>query len=224
MTTSFPQPVSAPGARTPHPDGTGDGRAGLPAVSGELDQNDWAPMPPASLPTRSGAIGVVGPVLATLLLAAGVALVLDALITGGILAGTGLVATGLVALDGLRPGPWFLVGGIVAALLGLWLIAVALGRRVRSRVTVSSRTGIYLGVGDVARLASAAAEEVGGVISASTIATRRRVTTTIRSIGDAGIADAVRQAVAARLTMLDPAPRVTVAVRGKGRATDGREP
>jgi hypothetical protein len=223
MTTSVPQPLSSPRARTPHPDGTtGDGRTGSSGGSSELDRNAWAPMPPASLPTRSGAIGVVGPVLATLLLAVGVVLVRDALVAGGVLAGTGLVPAGLAALDGLRPGPWFLVGGIVAALLGVWLLAVALGRRVRSRATVASRTGIYLGVGDVARLAIAAAEDVGGVISASTVATRRRVTTTIRTTGDAGIADAVRQAVADRLTILAPVPRVTVAVPGRGRARSRR--
>ncbi|TRW44106.1 DUF6286 domain-containing protein [Georgenia yuyongxinii] len=224
MTAHPPQDVSAPGARKAAGSLVGDPEQGSWSSPAEPDREAWRPMPAARLPTRSGAIGVLGPVLATLLLAAGIVLVIEALVASGLLAGTGLVATGLATLNGLPPGPWFLVGGIVAALMGVWLIVVALSRRVRSRVTVTSRTGIYLGVGDVARLASAAAEEVGGVISASTVATRRRVTTTIRSTGDAGIADAVRRSVADRLTMLDPAPRVAVAVRGKGRTTDGGTP
>ncbi|MFH5821111.1 DUF6286 domain-containing protein [Georgenia sp. AZ-5] len=177
---------------------------------------DWQPMPAASLPTRSGSIGVVGPALAVLLVAAGAVLVRDALVSGGAVRGRPWIPAALDAVDGLRPGPLFLVGGIVAALLGLWLVYVALRRRVRSRAAVASRTGIYLGLGDVARLASGAAEEVGGVISASTSANRRTVTTTIRSTGGPDVADAVRQAVAERLSPLDPAPRINVAVRGGG--------
>lgn len=179
---------------------------------------EWAPMPAASLPTRSGAVGIVGPILAVLLIAAGVALLRDALVGYGLIPGQLWVPAGLRAVDGVAPGTAFLVGGIVAALLGLWLIYIALRRRVRSRATLRSRTGVYLGAGDVARLASAAAGEVGGVMAASSTATRRAVTTTVRTTGGAGVDQAVLDAVHERLDVLDPVPRVRVLVRGP----DGR--
>lgn len=206
MTTYPPRHVAS--------ESSGATRADVTSVSADGEAAEWAPMPPASEPTRSGPVGIVGPILAVILTAIGVLLLRDALVAAGVLTGTAWIPAALGAVEGVRAGPLFLLGGIVAALLGLWLIFAALRPRVRSGVTVASRTGIFLGTGDVARLASAAAEDVGGVISASTVATRRKVRTTIRSTGDPGIAAAVRQAVTDRLTDLDPPPRVTVSVRG----------
>jgi len=207
MTTQTPRHVAG--------ESTGSTRAlDIASVPVGSDAAEWEPMPPASQPTRSGPVGIVGPILAVLLIAVGVVLLRDALAAAGVLEGGAWIPAALGALDGVRAGPLFLAGGIVAALLGLWLIVTALRPRVRSGVNVASRTGIFLGTGDVARLASAAAEDVGGVISASTVASRRKVSTTIRTTGGPGIAEAVRQAVTDRLTDLDPPPRVTVTVRG----------
>jgi hypothetical protein len=207
MTTQTPRHVAG--------ESTGATRAAdVASVPVGGDAPEWEPMPPASQPTRSGPVGIVGPILAVLLIALGVVLLRDALVAAGVLAGAAWIPAALGPLDGVRPGPSFLIGGIVAALLGLWLIFTAVRPRVRSGVKVASRTGIFLGTGDVARLASAAAEDVGGVISASTVATRRKVSTTVRTTGGPGIAAAVRDAVTDRLTDLEPPARVTVTVRG----------
>lgn len=206
MTTQTPRHVAG--------ESTGSTRSDVASAPVGSDAAEWEPMPPASQPTRSGPVGIVGPILAVLLIAAGVVLLRDALVTAGVLAGAAWIPAALGALDGVQAGPLFLIGGIVAALLGLWLIVTALRPRVRSGLAVASRTGIFIGTGDVARLASAAAEDVGGVISASTVASRRRVSTTIRTTGGPGIAAAVREAVTDRLADLDPPPTVTVTVRG----------
>ncbi|WP_193314529.1 DUF6286 domain-containing protein [Georgenia ruanii] len=171
-------------------------------------------MPPATRPTRSGPIGVVGPVLAVLLIAAGLVLLRDALVGYRAVPGPAWIPLGLGAVDGLAPGTGFLVGGIIAVLVGVWLLYAALRRRVRSRAVLRARTGVYLAPGDIARLASAAAEDVGGVVTASSKAGTRSVRTTVRTTGGPGIDQAVLDAVHQRLDVLDPAPRVTVVVRG----------
>ncbi|KAE8765469.1 DUF6286 domain-containing protein [Georgenia thermotolerans] len=208
-------PMDAPGtAGAAGPSGAGGAGAQDSGATARTRAGDWEPMPAATLPTRSGPIGVVGPVLAVLLILAGLVVLRDALVGYRVVRGPAWIPLGIGAADGLAPGTAFLVGGIVAALIGLWLLYVAMRRRVRSRAVVRARTGIYLAPGDIARLASAAAEDVGGVITASSKARTRTVRTTVRTTGGAGIDQAVLDAVHQRLDVLDPAPRVTVVARG----------
>lgn len=221
-----PGPEADGGAPTPGGPGAlaaaGPSGPDGPAMGADQDRGgaastptgDWEPMPPATRPTRSGPIGVVGPVLAVLLIAAGLVLLRDALVGYRLVRGPAWIPLGLGTVDGLAPGTAVLVGGIVAALVGLWLLYVALRRRVRSRAALRARTGVYLAPGDIARLASAAAEDVGGVVTASSKAGTRSLRTTVRTTGGPGIDEAVREAVHQRLDVLDPAPRVTVVVHG----------
>ena len=106
---------------------------------------------------------------------------------------------------------------MVVALLGVWLVVVALGRRVRTRLAVTSSTGTTIGIGDAARLAASAADEVDRVLSARAAATRRTVTVTVTTLEGDDVTDAVRAAVTERL-----APLVQpLSIKVVGRVTAG---
>jgi hypothetical protein len=172
-----------------------------------------AAMPGARQKTGSGRIGFVGPVLAVLLAALGVMLIRDALIGLDVLGGTAWLPATLDALNGSSAEWWMVPAGVGVALLGLWMVVTALRPRSRKTVAVTSATGVFLHTRDVARLASDAAEEVDGVLSAASTASRRAVTVTVRSTATAGIVDGVTAAVNRRLSPLETPLQVKVRVR-----------
>ena len=171
--------------------------------------------------TGSGRIGVVGPVLAVLLAALGVLLIRDALIAFDVLPGAALLPATLDRLNGWTAEWWMVPAGVAAALLGLWLVVTALRPRSRKTVPVTSATGVFLRTRDIARLASDAAEEVDGVVSATSTASRRAVTVVVRSTATAGIVEGVTDAVTRRLSTLETPPHVKVRVRPQLHAREG---
>ena len=102
---------------------------------------------------------------------------------------------------------------MVVALLGLWLVVVALGRRVRTRLAVTSSTGTTIGVNDAARLAASAADDVDRVLSARASATRKNVTVTVTTLEGDDVTEAVRSAVTERLSPLEQPLSVRVVSR-----------
>jgi hypothetical protein len=102
----------------------------------------------------------------------------------------------------------------------VWLIVTALRPRSRKTLPVTSATGIFLRAADVARLASAAADDVDGVLAASSIASRRKVSVTVESDRDQ-VADLVRDAVTERLSALQKPPPVKVRVRSHFTSREG---
>jgi len=172
---------------------------------------------PAAAATRAGPVGWWGVALAVLLVALGVVVVRDALVLAGRIEGQPWIAPVIDRADGLRPSTGLAVAGAVVALLGLWLVVVALGRRVRTRLDVASTPGMTIGLGDAARLAASAAEDVDLVQSARASATRRTVTVTVSVLEGDDVRDAVRSAVSARL-----APLATpLSVKVVSRVTEG---
>lgn len=194
---------------TPAP--AGAPRAGGPQDGGTaLDAGGQrTPMRPAKSPTGAGPVGVVGPLLAVLLGGLGVVLLHDALVAAGAMTGSWLQPA-TRSLVGVRPAGWMVPAGLVLALLGLWLLLTALRRRTRRTLALDSRTGAFIGTGDLARRASAAAQDVDGVLSASSSATRRTVTVQVTTTGDASIPGAVRDSVTAGVSTLAAPPRVRV--------------
>ncbi len=167
-------------------------------------------MDAAKAPVGSGAISVVGPVLALLLTAAGVVAIREALVRSGLLAGPPWTEQTLRALDGLSAAAWMVPVGAALILLGLWLLLTALRPRRRTAISVTSSTGVFLRLRDVARLAERAAEQVDGVLAARARATRRAVTVRVRSTGSCDVTEGVRSAVSKRLSALDQIPTVKV--------------
>ncbi|NIZ93342.1 DUF6286 domain-containing protein [Kineococcus rubinsiae] len=170
-------------------------------------------MRPAAAPAGSGPVGVVGPLLAVLLLALGVLLVRDALVTAGTVSGSAWLPAVVDGLRGTGPAGWLVPAGAVVVLVGLWLVVVALRPRSRRTLPLTSDTGVFLHVRDVARLAAGAAGDVDGVLDASASATRRKVTVTVSGTAAAGLREDVTEAVTERLAALASAPRVSVLVR-----------
>lgn len=166
----------------------------------------------APAPTGSGRIGVVGPVLALLLTALGALLLREGIVGLGWVAGRPWLDSAAGSLDGFAPPAWVVAAGVVVVLVGLWLLVTALGRRTRRTIAVTSRSGIHLGLRDVARLASGAARDVDGVVSVSTSATRRVVHVRVRALATERVQDEVTTAVRDQLAPLDPTPTVKVTV------------
>jgi hypothetical protein len=160
----------------------------------------------------SGAIGVVGPVLAVLLVALGVLLLRDALVAAGALAGTQWLPAAVSGLRGFAPAWWLIPAGIVLALVGAWLIVTALRPRSRRTLALRSQTGVFLHTRDIARLASGAAQDVDGVLHVSSTATRRKVSVAARAITGPAVREAVSAAVSERLAALQSPPRVRVTI------------
>ncbi|WP_430785263.1 DUF6286 domain-containing protein [Actinoplanes sp. G11-F43] len=180
------------------------------------------PMAAAPAPTGAGPVGVVGPVLAVLLLGAGAVTIREALTGFGIIGGAPLLPGIARTADNALTGAWPIPLGAALLLTGLGLIGTALRPRVRRTFTLTGRTGIFVTRRDVARIASDAAAEVDGVLAARSTVSRRRVVTTIHTLGaEPAPAAAVREAIGARLQRLAEPPAVQVRTR-VSRPVDGR--
>jgi hypothetical protein len=170
--------------------------------------------------TGAGRIGVVGPVLAIVLTAVGVVLLHDAISEADNTPGRSWLAAIVEGLNGFTAEWWLIPGGVAVALIGVWLIVTALRPRSRKALAVTSATGVFLHTRDIARLASAAAHDVDGVLSANSVASRRTVTVTVES-DTAGVAGHVQGAVAQRLAALADPVKVKVRVRSHLQRREG---
>lgn len=203
--------TSRAGERPPAGNHTLDGAHGstLPQVEG---------MPAAPQKTGSGPIGVVGPVLAVLLLALAVLLGREAAVGLGWLGGSPWLPSASKALDGLAAQTWMIAAGVVLALVGLWLVVTALRPRSRKTLPVTAETGVFVETRDVARLASAAAREVDGVLDAKSSAGRSSVVVQVEALSPE-VSSVVQQQVTERLRALRSTLRVKVKVSTPSRST-----
>lgn len=172
------------------------------------------PMTAAKTPVASGAIATLGLLLALLLTVAGVVAVRDALVYAGVVQGTPVLSHAARAVNGVTPAAWLVPVAVVLALLGLWLLVTALRPRPRKAVALSAQTGVFLRPGDVSRLAETAAEQVDGVLDVSVSAKTRTATATVRTTGDDGIVEHVREAVTQRLAPLENPPALKIRSTG----------
>jgi hypothetical protein len=193
--------------------------SGTETGSRPADATPRRAMTPARTPTGAGRIGLAGPLMAVALTAAGVVLVHDAIAEADSTPGRTWLAFLIDTLDRTTAAWWMIPAGAGVALIGMWLIVNALRPRSRKSLAVTSATGVHLRTRDVARLASAAADDVDGVLSATSVAGRRVVTVTVESERD-GIADLVHGAVAGRLSALADPPKTKIRVRSR-RLRDG---
>jgi len=177
-------------------------------------------MKAAGQQTGAGRIGVLGPLMALVLSGIGFILLHDAIAEADAEPGRTWLAALLDGMDRRTAEWWMAPAGAGIALLGIWLIIAAFRPRSRRTLAVTSQTGVFLRTRDVARLASAAADDVDGVLSATSVATRRTVTVTVESDRE-GAADLVRDAVGLRLSALDSPPRIKVRVQPHWQREEG---
>jgi hypothetical protein len=168
----------------------------------------------AAAPRRRSAVGArtAGSLVAAALVGVGVALAQEACAAAGAFGlrpEDGWVRSLLERLDGLRLTDAAYAVAALAVLLGAALL-VAAWRAGPSPSRVAAAPVLELYPQDVARLASTAAEDVDGVLSASSTATRRSVVVRVRTTGDPAVPGDVAAVVGRRLAGLDPAPQVRV--------------
>jgi len=167
---------------------------------------------PAPAATRAGRVGWFGVVLAVVVVVLGALVIRDALVIGGQISGSTWLVPLVDDADGIEPSTAVSVIGGVVALVGLWLVLVALGRRVRTRVPLDV-PGVTIGVADLARLASTTADDVPYVLSAHSSARRSSVTVTVTALEGDEVEAAVRDAVQERLARLAMPVTVHVVTR-----------
>ncbi|MBO9553230.1 hypothetical protein [Cellulomonas sp.] len=187
---------------------------------------------PARDATRTARAGWLGIVLAVLVVTLGVLCVREALVADARIDGRPWLAPAVDGLDGLGPSVALAATGVVVALVGLWLVLQAFGRRRRTRLPVSvpgsaagAPTGTTIGVVDAARLARVAALDVDDVLDARATANRRTVTVTVTVPPGVQVDAPVRTAVAAQLAPLSTPPSIKVVSRvSEGLRTGGIAP
>lgn len=162
----------------------------------------------------AGSAGV-GILIALLLIGAGVVGIHDWLAGLGWISGPAWLPPALEAVDGARTAPWMLVVAVVLALVGLWLVVLALKPRRRTHLPAPDRElDLWSTPGALAAIARQAADRQSGVISATARARRRRVDVEVtrRDDADAGVDARVHEAVEQSLEGL-LTPRVRVRTR-----------
>jgi hypothetical protein len=154
-------------------------------------------------------------VLAAVLVGLGVVAGQEAVAASGAVPGLGpddgWVTGGAHGLDGATLGPSALLAGATAIVLGLLLLWAAWHSGPRY-VRLRPAPAVVLRPEDVARIASAAAEDVDGVVGGATAAPRQ-VTVSIESTGAEQVSAEVEQAVGRRLAILESPPSVRVRAR-----------
>ncbi|KAA0092773.1 hypothetical protein CIW49_28730 [Mycolicibacterium sp. P1-18] len=170
---------------------------------------------PGRPPVAAPAAGYVGALIALLILALGAVALRDAAVHFGWLTGTAWIDTAVSGLDGLTYQGWMLPAGIVAILVGLWWVSAAIRPRRRTALEVPATTSVWIAKGDLARLASAAADSVPGVLDSRASASLRTVKVTANvTAGDPALKAAITTAVADAVGgFTTTTPRITVRTR-----------
>lgn len=190
----------------------------VPAAGPERPVEDRV-TPTVDAPTGAPPAAATGVAIAVVLVALGVVAVRDALVSLGWVPGPSWLdpVAGVLA-DGVAKDAWVPVVAVLVALLGLWLVRRALGRRPRTAVSLGDGTNAWIEPRDVARLADLAASDVDGVVTVRSRAAKRsvRLRVTVVDTAAAGARAAVQDAVRDALEGLDPTPRVSVKVSTLG--------
>lgn len=177
---------------------------------------DVVTTPAARPPLAVAKAAFLAAFLAMVLIAIGVLGVRDAAVAAGWLRGELLIPKGFDAIAEFGPQSWMVPAGVALAVLGVALAVLALLPRRPTAVPVEAATAVYIGHGDVARVASAVALDVPGVLAATSTASSRRVVVRCQATGTGDeVRDLVAAAVADALEPLRHTPRVAVRIRRK---------
>lgn len=167
---------------------------------------------PTAVPRRPATAGWLGLLLSVALIALGALAAHDGVVLEGWAQGKPLLSPRLSGQTALVPGTLTRVIGVVAALLGLFLLWVALRPGRRRGAELDAATGVWLTWSDVERLVVSTAEQQDGVLSAHASATSRQVRVEARTTTN-DVEPAVQQAVSEALAGLRRPPRVVVRAR-----------
>ncbi len=174
----------------------------------------------AKEPLALPAAGFTGPLVALLLLAAGLVGIRDGIVAAGWIDGSSWTGSAAAWIDGLTFAGWMIPVAIVSIVVGLLLLFAALKPRRKTAVLLNAETSVYIEPAGIARVAADAARSVPGVLDARASATRRSVTVRADVTGDdrSGLKKAIGDQVRAALEPLESAPKTTVRTRVGGRS------
>jgi hypothetical protein len=177
------------------------------------------PRPRAAAAPRSTArASYLAVIVALALLGVAAVALRDAAVAAGWLTGSPWVTSAVTAADGWTPQAWVQPVGVVVMLLGMAAVVIAVAPRRVDAQSVGAEDGVYIGLGDIAKLASAAAEDTPGVLRATSTATRRTVTVRCTVTDDGQTHASIAAAVDTALQPLAHRPRVVVRTRKEGRS------
>ncbi|WP_018157436.1 DUF6286 domain-containing protein [Demetria terragena] len=171
-------------------------------MNGKAPAHGKAPKHPQAAPAA-----VFGAVLVGLmLLALGAAAIQWMVVRQDWASGPAVLDRLVDAIDGSRVADWGLLAGIPMALIGLWLLFVALKPRRRTHERISDDLDAWLTPGALCALAETAAEDVPGVLQA-TGSLRRKTALTVRvatepDVQPESVIEQVRAEVSSRVAEL----------------------
>ncbi|MDU0478678.1 DUF6286 domain-containing protein [Staphylococcus chromogenes] len=111
---------------------------------------------------------------------------------------------------------WMFPAGIAAALVGIWLMIMAVFPRRQTHRGIISAANLWIRPMDIARHCTATAEKIPGVNRASTFATTRLVTVTVTGDPqDTDLAERVQTALSPITAALVDAPRLVVRIQSR---------
>jgi Family of unknown function (DUF6286) len=177
-----------------------------------------APLTAAKAPVVSGALPVLGVLWALTLIGLGGIAVRDVLLDIGVISGRLYVDETLTYLDNRTSADWMVAAGVVAALVGLWLVTLAVRPRRRKELAVKAQTGVFLTNASVRRIAQAASSDVDGVDTSSVAASRSKVKIDVTTLtaDPAEARSRVEEAVQRALSALIRPPTVIINARSTG--------
>ncbi len=172
----------------------------------------------AKAPIGTGILPILGLVWSLVLLALGVVALHDSLVYAGAVSDSLWLEDAVSWADNRAAADWMVVVGVLAALVGLWLLLIALRPRPRNEVALRARTGVFLTTTGLRRLVTSTCSDVDGVDTVSVSASRTRVRVSAAALS--GQADETRgridEAVNTRLAALENPPAVRVQVKTSG--------
>ena len=128
-----------------------------------------------STPTSTAGASILAVPLAVIVIMLGAIGIRDAVVAAGWVGGTPWSPGAASWLAALRAGSWMRPVGVVLVLAGLVLVLVAVKPRRKPTAELTAASAVFIDLTDTARIASAAAESIAGVISARSTARRGAV-------------------------------------------------
>ncbi|AHW64820.1 Putative membrane protein [Corynebacterium glyciniphilum AJ 3170] len=177
-----------------------------------------APQPKASPLARGWTI-----VLGLVLLGVTAVIIRDVLILNDSVSGRQLLPPVFAWFATVQNESWMLWAGIGCALVAAFFLLVSVRPRRRTHMAFGDGSELYARPVDVARLSTATARRVPGVLSAHTVATRKKISVKVVTAVTPESTETIRARVSTHVSelsaLLDPAPNVQVTVTpgGEGR-------
>ncbi|WP_185737068.1 DUF6286 domain-containing protein [Corynebacterium bovis] len=203
---------TGPRSATGGPQATGGAAASSDGVDTSAGAVEAAPEPKAS-PAARWLVMFIGLLFLCL---CGVA-VHDILVMQDVVSGGQWLEPVFTWLGDLTFQSWMFPVAIVCAVLALLVLWLVLKPRARTHIGVGDNTAAWMRPVDVARMSTAAARRVHGVLRAHSVATRKKVTVTaVAAVDNGEVERRITEAVTARTLLLASPPTVTVRITTGG--------